>query len=123
MEVNSNNNKIIYPDNTAEIINYLVEKHGLENPEETIIERLATNKKSIRLELVFLLGDLQQNTIDKKNLVSELQARLDIAEDKAKNLAKDIEIRFSSDRLRRKTEEYDTYDANQNYDEYREPIE
>ncbi len=87
----SQNQKIIFSENTSPIISELLKKYQLQETPEELFKKLTKGgipKGGIILDIVI---ETAEGKILKKDLTSALQKRLEISEEKAKKLAEDIE--------------------------------
>ncbi len=88
---NSQNQKIIFLENTSPIISELLKKYQLQETSGELSKKLTGGeipRGGIILDIVI---EVAQGKILKKDLSSALQKRLEISEEKTKKLAEDVE--------------------------------
>jgi len=88
---NSQNQKIIFLENTSPIISELLKKYQLQETPKELSKKL-TKREIPRGGIILDIAiEVAQGKILKKDLTSALQKRLEISEEKTKKIAEDIE--------------------------------
>jgi len=101
------------PKNINDIISELLEKHEIVRSGESLLDSLKDKGIIPEIEIIDILLEIQEGTINQKNLSSEIKKRLKITKTKAESLAKDLEY-FLEEEQEVKPKQKDAY---------REPIE
>ena len=83
--------KIIFPENTDLIISNILEKHGLAEAKEEVLEKLEADKKINGEIIIELIVRVAQEKISLQELVDSLKKELGISSQKAKDLANDLQ--------------------------------
>jgi len=85
------NQRLIYPEDTSEIISELMEKYGLKETEEEVLQALKEGKTTKGGTIAEIIMEVAKNKIPRENITSVLQKRLAISKEIAKKIAKELE--------------------------------
>ncbi len=83
--------KVIFPENTDLIISNILEKHGLAETKEDILEKLEADKRIYGEIIIELIVRVVQEKISFQELADSLKKELNLSSQKAKDLANDLQ--------------------------------
>lgn len=100
-ETNKNYEEVIFPEETSDIIDEIVTKYGFKKIEEEMLEKMDQTEIFEEREKIFenlpgrqiatTVKELAMGKISAKDFISLLKQRLNISEELAKDLAKELE--------------------------------